>query len=106
MEQITFGPFRLDIPTTTLLRDGQELELRPQAFHALRDLLHNRGRYVGYAQMINQAWEGNLVSKHTVAVTIGEVKKTLGEFGLWISYRPKLDSRLDGPHSFAALSRV
>jgi tetratricopeptide (TPR) repeat protein len=99
MEQITFGPFRLDIPTTTLLRDGQELELRPQAFHALRALLHNRGRYVGYAQMINQAWDGNLVSKHTVAVTIGEVKKTLGEFGLWISYRPKLGYRLDVPHS-------
>ncbi len=99
MEQITFGPFRLDITTTTLLRDGHELELRPQAFHALRALTHNRGRYVGYAQMINQAWDGNLVSKHTVAVTIGEVKKTLGEFGLWISYRPKLGYRLDVPHS-------
>jgi tetratricopeptide (TPR) repeat protein len=49
--------------------------------------------------MINQAWDGNLVSKHTVAVTIGEVKKTLGEFGLWITYRPKLGYRLDVPHS-------
>jgi tetratricopeptide (TPR) repeat protein len=99
MEQITFGPFRLDTITTTLLRDGHELELRPQAFQALRALIHNRGRYVGYAQMINQAWDGNLVSKHTVAVTIGEVKKTLGEFGLWITYRPKLGYRLDVPHS-------
>jgi tetratricopeptide (TPR) repeat protein len=99
MEQITFGPFRLDTTTTTLLRDGRELELRPQAFHALRALIHNRGRYVVYAQMINQAWDGNLVSKHTVAVTIGEVKKVLGEFGLWISYRPKLGYRLDVPHS-------
>jgi DNA-binding winged helix-turn-helix (wHTH) protein/Flp pilus assembly protein TadD len=99
MEHITFGPFRLDNTTTTLLRDGHELELRPQAFHALRALIHNRGRYVGYAQMINQAWDGNLVSKHTVAVTIGEVKKILGEFGPWISYRPKLGYRLDVPHS-------
>ena len=99
MEEITFGPFRLETITTTLLRDGHELELRPQAFHALRALIHNRGRYVGYAQMINQAWDGNLVSKHTVAVTIGEVKKTLGEFGFWISYRPKLGYRLDVPHS-------
>jgi len=99
MEQITFGPFRLDTTTTTLLRDGRELDLRPQAFYALKALIHNRGRYVGYAQMINQAWDGNLVSKHTVAVTIGEVKKTLGEFGLWISYRPKLGYRLDVPHS-------
>jgi len=99
MEQITFGPFRLDTTTTTLLRGGRELELRPQAFHALKALIHNRGRYVGYAQMINQAWDGNLVSKHTVAVTIGEVKKILGEFGPWISYRPKLGYRLEVPHS-------
>jgi tetratricopeptide (TPR) repeat protein len=99
MEQITFGPFRLDTTTTTLLRDGQELELRPQAYLALKALIHNRGRYVGYAQMINQAWDGNLVSKHTVAVTIGEVKKILAEFGPWISYRPKLGYRLDVPHS-------
>jgi DNA-binding winged helix-turn-helix (wHTH) protein/tetratricopeptide (TPR) repeat protein len=99
MEHLTFGPFRLDMTTTTLLRDGHELELRPQAFHALRALIHNRGRYVGYAQMINQAWDGNLVSKHTVAVTIGEVKRILGEFGGWISYRPKLGYRLDVPHS-------
>jgi len=49
--------------------------------------------------MINQAWDGNLVSKHTVAVTIGEVKKILGEFGPWISYRPKLGYRLEVPHS-------
>jgi tetratricopeptide (TPR) repeat protein len=99
MEQITFGPFRLDTTTKRLLRDGQELELRPQAFLALKALIHNRGRYVGYAQMINQAWDGNLVSKHTVAVTIGEVKKTLGEFFCWISYRPKLGYRLEVPHS-------
>lgn len=99
MEQITFGPFRLDTTTMTLLRDGRELELRPQAFQALRALIHNRGRYVGYAPMINQAWDGNLVSKHTVAVTIGEVKKILGEFGFWITYRPKLGYRLDVPHS-------
>jgi tetratricopeptide (TPR) repeat protein len=99
MEQITFGPFRLDTTTKTLLRDGLELELRPQAFHALKALIHNRGRYVGYAQMINQAWDGNLVSKHTVAVTIGEVKKSLGEFFPWITYRPKLGYRLEVPHS-------
>jgi tetratricopeptide (TPR) repeat protein len=99
MEQLTFGPFRLDTTTKTLFRDGQELELRPQAFQALKALIHNRGRYVGYAQMINQAWDGNLVSKHTVAVTIGEVKKSLGEFFPWITYRPKLGYRLEVPHS-------
>ncbi len=97
MEQVAFGPFRLDMAGNRLLRDGSELELRPQALHALRALIQNSGRHVGYEQMISQAWDGNLVSKHTVAVTINEVKKVLGEYGGWIRYRPKLGYRLDVP---------
>jgi len=33
--------------------------------------------------MIAEAWDGTFVSKHTVDVTVGEVKKALQEFGLW-----------------------
>jgi tetratricopeptide (TPR) repeat protein len=57
------------------------------------------GQFVGYEQMIREAWGGNLVSKHTVAVTVGEVKKTLQEYGSWITYRPRLGYRLDVPRS-------
>ena len=63
---------------------------RPQALHVLRVLVQNSGRHVNYEQMIHEAWNGTLVSKHTVAVTVGEVKKILGEFGPWISYRPRM----------------
>lgn len=105
MEQVAFGPFRLDLAGNRLLRDGAELELRPQALHALRALIQNNGRHVGYEQMISQAWDGNLVSKHTVAVTINEVKKVLREYGGWIRYRPKLGYRLDVPKSDEMLKR-
>jgi DNA-binding response OmpR family regulator len=67
MEQIMFGPFRLDATTTTLLRDGQELARRPQAFHALKALIHNCGHTSAMRRR----------SKHTVAMMIGEVKKRL-----------------------------
>jgi tetratricopeptide (TPR) repeat protein len=99
VEKIAFGPFCLDETGSRLWRDGAELELRPQALHALRTLLGSSGRFVDYQQMIRQAWEGNLVSRHTVAVTVGEVKKALKEYGCWISYRPKLGYRLEVPHS-------
>ena len=49
--------------------------------------------------MIQEAWNGNLVSKHTVAVTVGEVKKILGEFGPWISYRPRMGYCFEAPHA-------
>lgn len=97
MGQIAFGPFCMDLDGGRLLRDGCALELRPQAFHALRALIQNCGRHVDYEQMIHQAWDGAFVSRHTVAVTVGEAKKALREYGVWIHYRPKLGYRLEIP---------
>jgi tetratricopeptide (TPR) repeat protein len=97
--QIAFGPFCLDTEAPRLLRNGVELELRPQALHALRVLVQSSGRCVDYAAMIGEAWHGISVSRHTVAVTVGEVKKALKEYGGWISYHPKLGYRLDVPKS-------
>jgi DNA-binding winged helix-turn-helix (wHTH) protein/Flp pilus assembly protein TadD len=97
--QIAFGPFYLDTEAPRLLRDGVQLELRPQALHALRTLAENSGHCVGYAEMIGEAWHGVSVSRHTVAVTVGEVKKVLREYGGWISYHPKFGYRLDIPQS-------
>ena len=97
--QIAFGPFCFDTEAPRLLRDGMELELRPQALHALRVLVQSSGRCVDYEEMIGEAWHGISVSRHTVAVTVGEVKKALKEYGGWISYHPKLGYRLDVPQS-------
>lgn len=95
--QIVFGPFYLDTEAPRLLRDRVELELRPQALHALRTLVQNTGRCVDYEEMIREAWHGISVSRHTVAVTVGEVKKALREYGSWISYHPKFGYRIDVP---------
>jgi tetratricopeptide (TPR) repeat protein len=95
----------LDLSTTRLLRDGVELELRPQAFQALLVLLQNGGRPVDYEQMIREAWNGVLVSRHTVAVTVGEVKKVLHEYGCWITCRPGLGYRLDVPKCDALIRK-
>jgi DNA-binding winged helix-turn-helix (wHTH) protein/protein involved in temperature-dependent protein secretion len=98
-EPITFGPFSLDVANTRLLRDGMNVEVRPQALHVLQVLVQNSGRHVGYDQMLQEAWSGNVVSKHTVAVTVGEVKKILGEFGPWISYRARLGYCFEAPNA-------
>ncbi len=96
---IRFGPFTLDAAATRLERDGREIRLRPQGLLALRVLLRHAGHTVGYQQMIEEAWDGTIVSRHTVDVTIGEVRKSLGEFGSWIVNRPKLGHRIDVPTS-------
>ena len=96
---IRFGPFTLDASATRFERDGREIRLRPQGLLALRVLLRHSGKTVGYQQMIEEAWDGTIVSRHTVDVTIGEVRKSLGEFGGWIVNRPKLGHRIDVPKS-------
>ena len=103
--QFAFGPFCVDLATTRLLRDGREVELRPQAFQALWVLLQNSGRPVEYEQMIREAWNGVSVSRHTVAVTVGEVKKALREYGAWIACRPGLGYRLELPKCDALIRK-
>jgi tetratricopeptide (TPR) repeat protein len=88
-----------------LLRDGVEIDLRPRAFRALKVLVQNPGRLVDYKQMISEAWDGVQVSKHTVAVTIGEIKQVLGEYGSWINCQPKFGYRLEIPQSELLIRR-
>ena len=98
-DPVTLGPFQVDLATTQVLRDGVELELRPQAFRAFKVLIQNPGRLVNYEQMIRDAWSGVHVSKHTVAVTIGEIKQALGEYGFWVYCQPRFGYRLHIPQS-------
>ena len=99
MTDIVFGPFSLDPAATRLFRDGREVKLRPQGLAALRVLLRHGGDTVRYEQMIEEAWQGTIVSRHTVDVTISEVRKSLGEFGTWIINKPKLGYRIEVPRS-------
>jgi DNA-binding winged helix-turn-helix (wHTH) protein/tetratricopeptide (TPR) repeat protein len=96
---ITFGPFSLDASATRLLRDGVEVRLRPQALRALKVLLVHGGQWVRYEQMIAEAWRGTVVSQHTIDVTVGEVRRSLQEYGTWIGNRPKVGYSLDVPRS-------
>ena len=96
---VRFGPFVLDRANALLWQEGAVVELRPRAYHLLEILAGNRGQYVGYEQLMREAWEGVSVSRHTVAVTVGELKKALGEHGEWIRCRAKLGYCLGVPQS-------
>jgi len=97
--EFTFGPFSLNIEASRMTRDGVELRLRPRAFHTLRALLQHQGEFVGYDTMIAEAWEGVHVSRHTVDVTVAEVRRHLGEYSRWLVQRRKLGYALEVPRS-------
>jgi len=96
---LSFGPFTLDPTANRLLRDGVEIRMRPQAFQALRTLATHGGRPIDYQQLMTEAWGGTTVSRHTVDVTIAEVRKILKDCGSWIQRQPKSGYTLQVPKS-------
>jgi len=97
--RIMLGPFQVDVRTCRVLRDGIAIRLRNQAFHVLKVLAWNTGKYVDYEELLREAWDGRRVSRHTVASTVGAVRTALAECGNWISYKPKLGYCLRLPRS-------
>lgn len=97
MADYSFGPFVLDVASSRLVRDGIEVRMRPQAFSALRALASHPGQFLTYDRLIDEAWGGTAVSRHTVNVTIGEVRKLLDDCGTWIVWRPKIGYSLNIP---------
>lgn len=96
---VTLGPFTVDLETARIFRDGVDLPLRPQVFRVLRFLLQNPGRLIGYEEMLREAWAGARVSRHTVAVTVNELRSILGEYGSWVSIRPGYGYCLEVPET-------
>lgn len=84
MRQTLFGPFTVESSGTRLLRDGEDLGLRPKAVRALLVLTRHAGHVVEYEQLMSEAWSGITVHPHTVDVTVREAKRVLGEYGTWI----------------------
>jgi tetratricopeptide (TPR) repeat protein len=98
-EQFEFGPFLVDTAGSRVLRDGIAMKLRPQAFQVLRTLVQNTGQWISCERLIAEAWDGHHISRHTVSVTVGEIKNALEEYGDWIACRPKIGYRLESPRS-------
>jgi DNA-binding winged helix-turn-helix (wHTH) protein/predicted Zn-dependent protease len=102
---ITFGPFALDVAGARLVRQGTEVRLRRQALNVLKVLAMRPGRPVDHAQMIAEAWGNGGVTKHTVDVTVADLRRALGEYGSWITHRPKLGYCLEIPKADELIKR-
>jgi len=99
MPEFTFGPFSVTTETGRLTREGVEVKLRPRAFDSLRVLVQHVGTFVDYDTMIAEAWQGTHVSRHTVDVTIADVRRQLGEYSRWVVHRHKFGYALQVPRS-------
>ena len=74
-----FGPFRLDLNSRMLLRDGAYLALTPKALETLAVLVEGNGRIVNKEELLRLVWAGTCVEEATLAKTVSILRKALGE---------------------------
>jgi DNA-binding winged helix-turn-helix (wHTH) protein/TolB-like protein len=75
----SFDCFTLDLTRGCLLRDGQEVKLRPKSFEALKFLVENRGRLIGKEELILRLWPDSFVTDGSLTQCLRDVRLALGD---------------------------
>ena len=74
-----FGEFRLDVAKGCVLKDGDEIKLRPKLYEALQYLLQNCGRLVAKQELIAAVWPGAFVTDDSLVQCVLELRRALGD---------------------------
>jgi TolB-like protein len=76
-----FGNFQLDTRIKELHRDEAPVAIVPQAFDALLLLIENRDRLVSKDDLIENVWDGRIVSEAALSSCINAVRRAVGDDG-------------------------
>ena len=74
-----FGPFLLDRNEWLLLRDGQQITLKPKAFETLLLLVENSGHVLSKDEMLTRLWPDTFVEEANLTNNISSLRKALGD---------------------------
>ena len=78
---LSFSNFTLDLTRGCLLRDGEEVKLRPKTFETLRHLVENSGRLISKDEMIAAVWPDTSVTDDSLVQCLIEIRRALGADG-------------------------
>ena len=73
------GEFQLNIPECALLLNGEPVAITPKMFDVLWLLVRNSGRTVGKDELLSAVWSDSFVEESNITVTIGQLRKVLGD---------------------------
>jgi DNA-binding winged helix-turn-helix (wHTH) protein/predicted ATPase len=76
---LCFPPFRLDLVSQQLLRDGELICLKPKAFAVLRYLLEHSERLVTKTELLDNVWSGVHVRDGVLKTQLSEIRQALGD---------------------------
>ena len=78
-EIYTFGPFRLEVATRTLSREGEPVTLTSKAFDTLLVLLRHRDRVVEKEELVKFVWPDTFVSDDSLTHSVSVLRRALGD---------------------------
>lgn len=102
---LPFGPFVLDTVQARLLRDGQEVPLRPKAYALLCALAARAGALVTKDELLDAVWGTRFVTEGVVKTAMAELRQALGDdpkAPAWIQTVPRRGYRFMAPAAPAA----
>lgn len=76
-----FEPYRLDTDRLELWCGTNAVATEPQVFRLLQHLIENRGRVISKDELIDQVWEGRIVSDATLSSRINAARRAVGDDG-------------------------
>jgi DNA-binding winged helix-turn-helix (wHTH) protein/tetratricopeptide (TPR) repeat protein len=95
-----FGPYRLDVVSPGLFRDGEPVCLTPKALGVLRLLAEAGGEVVTKEMLLDQVWAGTFVEESSVTKNVSELRSALGpteDGALYIETFPRRGYRFSVP---------
>jgi TolB-like protein/cytochrome c-type biogenesis protein CcmH/NrfG len=79
--QFHFSNHVLDVGLRELTRSGESIAVEPQVFDLLIYLVENRERVVTKDDLIENIWDGRIVSESTLTSRINAARKAVGDSG-------------------------
>ena len=79
--QFRFSNHVLDVGLRELTRGGESVAVEPQVFDLLIYLVKNRERVVSKDDLIENIWDGRIVSESTLTSRINAARKAVGDSG-------------------------
>ena len=77
--RLVYPSFVLDLEAELILREGQEIRVRPKTWSVLLALVESAGRVLTKNELLENVWQGMAVSEDMPRLSVGELRRALGD---------------------------
>jgi predicted ATPase/DNA-binding winged helix-turn-helix (wHTH) protein len=74
-----FGEFTLDVSRGSLVKDGEEIKLRPKLYETLKYLVENPGRLISKQELMQAVWPDAFVTDDSLVQCTVELRRALDD---------------------------